>query len=125
MSKSTTATTKTTKQKTATKTKAAKRAKRTPEARPEPLDWDSVDRLAVALAYDLLDTPEAVATLMVLVNEIEKHPFDFSHVETVAGRISHHLFACTSASGEAYRRYVEKERARLLNLIEKGGASDA
>jgi hypothetical protein len=58
----------------------------------ERLTYEQIDHLARSVAVALMDSEHIIAPLMLLVREIGEHPFDTSHVETVANLYSAHLF---------------------------------
>lgn len=88
------------------------------EEKPEPMTWNQIDSLARSLAVELMDAEaETVHTLLLLMNEISSHPFDHSHVETIANLLRVHLFAVTLESDRAEVQLVAKLREKFL----KGG----
>jgi|ERR1041384_5150278 hypothetical protein len=85
------------------------------EQQPAQLTYWQVDRLVRSVAFDLLGEKEETAkTIILLADEISKHPFDHSHVETIAHLIKDHLFAITMASDEALDHFLETERRQVV-----------
>ena len=91
------------------------------EPNTEKLTWEQIDTLARALAVEVMMTEcdEAAHIVMLLMSEISTHPFDHSHVETVANLLNAHLFAVTVEAEDACRELLGRERPRLLAA--KGG----
>ena len=88
------------------------------EEKPEQMTWEQVDRLARSLAVELMDAEtEAVYMLLLLMHEISSHPFDQSHVETIANLMRDHLFAVTTESDRAEEQLIAKVREKF----QKGG----
>ena len=93
--------------------------KAVPDVKPEKMPYEQIDRLARGLAFDLIDDNSAIACLMLLMQEIAEHPFNTSHVETVANLINMHLFAVTPEADRAIREFLAAKRRALLET--KGG----
>jgi len=94
--------------------------KAVPEEKPEQLSYDEIRRLADDLACDMMNLKdEAFARFMLLMQEISLHPFDHSHVETVANLTLTYLFAHSQEAERAYKRFIRDERAKLQK---EGGA---
>lgn len=83
----------------------------------EKLSWDEIERLAGDLANELMMAGVDTAPLMLLMQEITRHPFDHSHVETIAILLNMHLFARTPDADAALDAVMEAGRRKL-----KGGA---
>jgi hypothetical protein len=91
-----------------------------PEEKPEQMSYDEIRRLADDLADDLMNLSDGtLAGFMLLMQEIADHPFDHSHVETVANVTLTYLFAHSHEAARAYKQFIRDERAKLR----KGGAS--
>lgn len=94
--------------------------KRTPRATaPAKLTYRQLDRLARGLALDLMQDPATGAVFMLLMDEIAKHPFDHSHVETIAHLVNAHLFAVTHEANDAFALFITAEREKFIG---EGGA---
>src|ERR1043165_2786120 len=91
----------------------------TDEQQPAKLSYWQIDRLARSLAFDLMGDQTATRTVMLLMDEIAKHPFDFSHVETIAHLVKSHLFGLTGEADQAFAELIKTERERF---IAEGGA---
>ncbi len=88
------------------------------EEKPEQMTWEQIDHLARGVAVELMDShSETVRTLLLLMHEISTHPFDHSHVETIATLLHTHLFAVTLESDRA----EEQLMAKLRENFQKGG----
>jgi hypothetical protein len=87
--------------------------RKTSEPERAKLTYAQFDALARALAVELMgEQAEAIKLIILLADEIAKHPFDNSHVETIAILIKDHLFAVTPASDEALDRFIDAERRK-------------
>ncbi len=88
------------------------------EEKPEQMTWDEIDRIARSVAVELMDAEtEAVYMLLLLMHEISSHPFDHSHVETIATLLRDHLFTVTLESDRAEEQLIAKVREKFR----KGG----
>ena len=84
--------------------------------RAKQLTWEQIDRLADALAHDLMMAQVDMTPLMLLLHEIAQHPFDASYAETIANQMTMRLFALTPEADTAFRAHVDAARLKL-----KGG----
>jgi hypothetical protein len=83
------------------------------ETKPEPLTWEQIDRLARRLTIELMDSEGPDKIIMLLMQEIASHPFDHSHVETIANLVNTHLFGSTREADLAFKELIGRERAKL------------
>jgi hypothetical protein len=90
----------------------------TPAASPEKMTLEEIDRLARALAFDLMDEDETISKIVLLLNEIAVHPFDHSYIETIAHLVKRQLYAATLESDRAETKYIARQKAAMA----KGGA---
>lgn len=74
------------------------------------MDWYKIDELTLGLAHDLQDEPEACKALMLLLQEIARHP---SEGEGIANHANMRLFSVTVEADRAFDALMEKERAKL------------
>lgn len=89
-----------------------------PGETPEQLTYEQIQHLADNLAFDVMSMEgEAGVYLMLLMQDIASHPFDNSHVETIANLLLTYLFAHSSRAGEEYKRFIREEYAKF----QKGG----
>ena len=93
--------------------------KAVPDEKPDKLTWHQINRVANAVAFELMMCEVDTAPLMVLLREISLNPFDHSYVETIVNLLNHHLFGCTSEFDRACNELIAGERRRV---VEKGGA---
>jgi hypothetical protein len=87
--------------------------KAVPTERPEPMDWYLIDKLACALANDLMDSPETVKALMLLLQEIARHPYEPHVTEGIANHLNMRLFSTMVESDAAFGELMERERGKL------------
>ena len=80
----------------------------------EQFSFDDIDRIWCGFAIDVMCADRLIKPIMALLDEIATHPFDHSHVETIANLGKAHLFAVTSESDEAEREYTAAARRELL-----------
>ena len=71
--------------------------------------------LADDLACDMMNLDDGRTRLMLLIQEISFHPFNNSHVETIANLMMTYLFAYTREANAAFNRLMNAERAKLQN----------
>lgn len=91
--------------------------KAVPPDSTDKLTYDEVDRLASSVGSHIEDAPRE--SLMILMQEISRHPFDHSHVEGIANLLLRHLFAWTPQADAAEGKFIADVRAKLVG---KGGA---
>jgi hypothetical protein len=94
--------------------------KAVPDVKPEKMSYEQIDRLARALAYELMQEDRALGILMLLMQEIAEHPYDHSHVETVANLVNTRAFAVTPEADTASRQFIAGARLALIGA--KGGS---
>jgi hypothetical protein len=83
------------------------------DEKPEQLSYTRVDNLASALSIELMEEEEACNLVMILMQEIAEHPFDNSHVETIANLVNTHLFARSRQADKAFKQFMDAERRKL------------
>jgi len=79
----------------------------------DKLTWKQINLLASDFADTLMEKDVDASPLILLVNEISSHPFDHSHVETIANLLEHRLIENTTEAAELHRRVVRELRAKL------------
>ncbi|MDT7807295.1 MAG: hypothetical protein QOJ70_1108 [Acidobacteriota bacterium] len=101
-----------------TKRNTNTRLKAVPTSKPERLTYMQIDNLASQLSIELMQEDETRSLVMIFMQEIAEHPFDPSHVETIARLVNTHLFARSYEANEAFDAFMRAERGKFT----KGGA---
>ncbi len=99
--------------------------KRKQTDKPEKLTYEQIQTISLAVAQDLSQFESTAGYLIVLMRDIAEHPFDSSHVETIATLLSSHLFNwATVESSEALRNFTANARQKVLQGITESRASN-